>query len=147
MLLRPIDVFFIHFVKEMNSILYWHIIAQRHVLSTIFYRLGVWRHFRAIKIIALVWTKLNKIILINKIIGLSVACPKYWVWYNEKRAREFTKRAQLWIFTPHFNNFRAFKTLRSLFRHRFLEVLVDNKVFYFSKRPLRADIVRNKWLK
>ena len=47
------------------------------------------------------------------------------------------KRTQLWIFTPYFSKCRAFRTLQ-LAKHVFLELLLDNKAFNFSKRALRA---------
>ena len=52
----------------------------------------------------------------------------------------------MWIFTPNFFKFRAFRTLTPE-RHVFLEFLVENKAFSFSKRVLHADTARNKWLK
>ena len=71
------------------------------------------------------------------------------VRYNQKRPGKSSKKAQLWIFTPHFFKLRAFGTLHPSKRHMFLEFLVKKKVFYFSKRALslRAGTARNKWLK
>ena len=66
---------------------------------------------------------------------------------NQKRARKSSKRAQLWIFNPHFFKFRAFKTPHPTKRHVVLEVLVENKAFHFSKRALRAGTTCNRWLK
>ena len=67
--------------------------------------------------------------------------------YKQKRTRKSSKRAQLWIFTPHFSKFRAFRTLHSPKQHVFLEFLVKNNAFHFSKRALREDTARNKLLK
>ena len=67
--------------------------------------------------------------------------------FNQKRATKSSKRAQLWIFTPHSSKFRAFRTQHSLKWHVFLEFLVENKAYHFSKNALRADTARNKWLK
>ena len=36
------------------------------------------------------------------------------MWYNQKRATKFSKKAQLWVFTPHFSIFRAFRMLHPL---------------------------------
>ena len=69
------------------------------------------------------------------------------MWYNRKRARRSSERAQLWIFTPHFPKFRAFEMLHSSKRHLFSEFLVENKAFQFSKRALHAGTARKKWLK
>ena len=63
--------------------------------------------------------------------------------YNQKRAKKSGKRVQSWIFTPHFCKFRAFRMLH----YAFLEFLVENKAFYFSKRALHADTTHKKWLK
>ena len=41
----------------------------------------------------------------------------------------------------------AFKTLHSPKRYVFLEFYRENKAFHFSKKVLRADTARNKWLK
>ena len=67
--------------------------------------------------------------------------------FNQKRAGKSSQRAQLWIFTPHSSKFRAFRTLHPPKRHVFLEFLVENKAYHFSKRALRAGTARNKWLK
>ena len=48
MLLRSIRGLLHPFRKRNELNLYWHIIAKKHILSTIFYRSGVWRHFTAI---------------------------------------------------------------------------------------------------
>ena len=68
-----------------------------------------------------------------------------YVRYNQKRARKSSKRAQLWVFPPHFSKFRAFRILHPPKRHVFLEFLVEKKVFRFAKRALRAATARNKW--
>ena len=57
--------------------------------------------------------------------------------------RQSSKRAQLWNFTPHFSKFRAFKTLNPP-ELVFLELLLQNKAFYFSKRALWAGTTRSK---
>ena len=62
---------------------------------------------------------------------------------KQKRARKFSKMALLWIFTPHFNIIRAFKTLHPSKSQMFWEVLVDNNVFYFLKRALPFTICNN----
>ena len=36
------------------------------------------------------------------------------MWYNQKRATKSSKKARLWIFTPHFSIFRAFRMLHPL---------------------------------
>ena len=64
--------------------------------------------------------------------------------YNQKRARKFSKRAQLWIFAPYLSTFRALRMLHPPKLHMFLEVLVESKTFYFSKRALREGTARNK---
>ena len=69
------------------------------------------------------------------------------VQFNQKRARTSSKRAKLWIFTPHSSKFRAFGTLHPPKRHVFLEFLEENKANHSSKRALRAATARNKWLK
>ena len=69
------------------------------------------------------------------------------VRYSQKRTRKSSKGAQLWIFSPHFYKFRAFTTLHLPKQHVFLEVLVENKAFYFSERALHAGSPCNKWLK
>ena len=69
------------------------------------------------------------------------------VRYNQKRARKSSKRTQLWVFTPHFFKFRAFRKLHPPKRHVFLEFLAEKKVFRFAKRALSAGTARNKWLK
>ena len=66
---------------------------------------------------------------------------------NPKRAKKSSKRAQLLIFTTHFFKFRAFITLHPPKQHVFLEVLVENKAFYSTKKTPGADTVHNKWLK
>ena len=58
-----------------------------------------------------------------------------------------SKKAHLWIFTPHFFKFRAFRTLHPPRRHLFLEFLVGSVTYNFSKKALRAGAARNKWLK
>ena len=45
------------------------------------------------------------------------------VWYSRIRTRKSSKRAKLWIFTPHFSKFRAFTTLHPSKQNVFLEVL------------------------
>ena len=67
------------------------------------------------------------------------------MWYNQKRAIKCSKRAQLWIFTPHFSDLRAFRTLQSPKRHVFWSFLQRKK--HFSKRALHVGTVCNKWLK
>ena len=67
--------------------------------------------------------------------------------YNPERAKKSRKRAQLWIFTAHFFKFRAFIALHPRKQQVFLEFLVENKAFYSTKRALRADTARSKWLK
>ena len=67
--------------------------------------------------------------------------------FNQKRARKSSKRAQLLIFTPHSSKFKAFRTLHPPKRHVFLEFLVKNKAYHFSKRARYAGTSCNKWLK
>ena len=54
--------------------------------------------------------------------------------YNQKREKKASKRVQLCIFMPHFSKFRASRMLQSPEQHVFWEFLVQNKVFYLSKR-------------
>ena len=68
--------------------------------------------------------------------------------YNQKRTRKSSKRTQLWVFTPHFSKFRAFRMLHPApKRHVFLEFLLEKKAFHFSKRALNAGTAHSKWLK
>ena len=53
----------------------------------------------------------------------------------------------MWIFTPHFSKFRTFGMLHPPKWHMFLEFLVKNKAFCFSKRALRPGAAGNKWFK
>ena len=69
------------------------------------------------------------------------------MWYNQKRARKSSKRAQFCFFTPNSSKFRAFRTLHPHKHHMFLEFFVENKAFHFSKRALGTGTARNKWLK
>ena len=63
----------------------------------------------------------------------------------QKRARKSSKRARLWIFIPHVSKFTALKTFHPPKQHVFLEVLIENKAFYFSKRALRVETACSKW--
>ena len=67
--------------------------------------------------------------------------------YNPKRAKRSSKRAQLWIFATDFSKIRASLSLHHPKQYVFLEFLVENKEFYSTKRALRADTARNKWIK
>ena len=69
------------------------------------------------------------------------------VRHNQKRARKSSERAQLWIFTPYFSQFWGFRTLHTPKWHVFLEFLVENKAFHFSKKVLHAGAACKKWLK
>ena len=62
-------------------------------------------------------------------------------------AKKVKKKAQRWIFTPHFSKFRAFRTLHPPKWNVVLEFLVENKAFHFSKRALPVATTHNKWLK
>lgn len=42
------------------------------------------------------------------------------------------------IFPSHFSKSRAFRTLHTSKWHMSLEILLENKAFYFSKKVLRA---------
>ena len=55
------------------------------------------------------------------------------VRYNQKEARKSSKRVQLWIFTPHFSQFRAFRTLHPPKRHVFLDILMRIRHFISQK--------------
>lgn len=59
------------------------------------------------------------------------------------RAIKCSKRAQLWISTPHFFKFREFRVLR-LLKDVFFLFLVEKKALYFSKRALWAGTACNK---
>ena len=50
-------------------------------------------------------------------------------------------------FYPWFFQIRAFRTLHPPKQYVFLEFLIENKALHFSKRALRVDTARNKWLK
>ena len=67
--------------------------------------------------------------------------------YNEKRARDFSKRPQLRMFPSKFSRFRAFWMLSLPKRNVALMVFTENKLFYFSKRALLVGTTCNKWLK
>ena len=62
--------------------------------------------------------------------------------YNQNRARKSSERAQLWIF-----KLEHYTPSPSLKRRVFLEFLVENKVFHFSKGAFCAGTARKKWLK
>ena len=50
--------------------------------------------------------------------------------YNQKRTRKSSKKAQLWIFTPHFSKLsRAFTTLQPPKQHLFLDFLGESRRF------------------
>ena len=53
----------------------------------------------------------------------------------------------MWLFTPHFPEFRTFRTLQPFKRYVILGFLVENKAFDLSKKALRAVTARNEWLK
>ena len=89
-----------------------------------------------------VW-KLSSILQHSGLILENKGCVRY----NQKEAINCSKRAQLWIFTPYFSKFRAFRTLHSPKQHVFLEFLVKNNAFHFSKRALRASTTWNNLLK
>ena len=65
----------------------------------------------------------------------------------QKKAKKVYKIAQLWIFTPHFSKFRAFRTPHPPKLHVLSRGFLVDKAFYFSKRALRANIARSKLLK
>ena len=88
-------------------------------------------------------SKLSSILQHSGLILENKGCVRY----NQKEAMNCSKRAQLWIFTPYFSKFWAFRTLHPPKRHVFLEFLVEKKAFHSSKRALRAGIACNKWLK
>ena len=67
--------------------------------------------------------------------------------YTEKRARKSSKRVKVRIFNSHFSKFRALGTLQHLKQYVFLDVLLDNEAFCFSKRALPMGTARNQWLK
>ena len=67
--------------------------------------------------------------------------------YNQKRASRPSKSAKLWIFTPNFSKFRAFRMLHPPKPHVFLELLAENKTFSCSIRALHTETTQNKWLK
>ena len=61
--------------------------------------------------------------------------------YNQKRQKSLVKGHNYRFFSK----FRAFRTLHSPKQHVFLEVLIENKSFYFSKRTLLAGATHNMW--
>ena len=58
----------------------------------------------------------------------------------KKRARTSSKKARLRLFIPSFSISRAFRMLHHPILHVVLQVLTENKVFYFWNRALRAEI-------
>ena len=64
--------------------------------------------------------------------------------YGEKRTIKLGKMTQ---FTPNYLKFKAFRMLHNPKRHVALKVFTENKMFYISKRALRAGTTHNKWLK
>ena len=66
--------------------------------------------------------------------------------YKKKRTGEFSKRAQLEIFPSTFFKFRTFGKLHPP-KPVVLQIFTKNKLFNFSKRPLRVSTTCNKWLK
>ena len=60
--------------------------------------------------------------------------------YNQKRQKKSGEKARLYIFFP---KFRAFRTLYSPKNHVFLEVLIENRAFCFSKMALLAGAIHN----
>ena len=78
---------------------------------------------------------------------LKLAGPKGMRAIYQKRAKRSNERIKLWIFTPHLSKFRTFRTLHPSKQHVFFKYLVENKAYSLSKRALRVDTARNKWLK
>ena len=63
-----------------------------------------------------------------------------------KRAGKSSKRTQLWICTPHFSKFRAFRMLHPLKSMCFWSFHYRIR-FHFLKRALCTGTARSKWLK
>ena len=67
--------------------------------------------------------------------------------YNQKRQTSPVKGRNCG-FLPHiFPNLGHLERSTPPKRHVFLEFLVENKAFHFSKRALHAGTAHNKWLK
>ena len=71
--------------------------------------------------------------LVAKSLGLFKNIRAY-IWYNQKREIESSKRAHFRIFTSHFPKFWTFRTLQPPKRHVLFKFLVEKKAFHFSKR-------------
>ena len=71
-----------------------------------------------------------------------------YVRFN-KKGQESRENSTIMYFYPSFFQFRIFRMLNPQQKkwHVFLEVLGEDKAFYFSKRALRADTEHNKLLK
>ena len=66
---------------------------------------------------------------------------------TKKGQEKLSKRAQFWIFTPHFFKFGTCKVVHLHKQLVIMEFLVKTKAFYFSKWVLRAATAHNKRLK
>ena len=78
----------------------------------------------------------------------ALGCHKQGLFEKIRACVRFNqKRAQLWIFTTHSSNLGHLEHCTPPKRHVFLEFLVENKAYHFSKRALRAGTARSKWLK
>ena len=64
-----------------------------------------------------------------------------------KKGKKVQQKGTAVNFYPSFSKFRAFRTLHLPKQYVFLEFLVKNKAFHFSKRALRADTTRKKRFK
>ena len=68
------------------------------------------------------------------------------MWYNEKKGNKVQEKGTIMIFPPTFCISRAFGMLQFPKQYVVFKVLTENTEMYFSKRVLRVDTARNKWL-
>ena len=79
--------------------------------------------------------------------GLWYGLIKGLVWYNQRKARKPIKGQNCRFLLLISANLGDLEHCTSPKWHVFLEVLVENKKFYLSKRALGASTAPNKWLK
>ena len=129
------------------------LILQIYILSEKIHSIHYNKSFIMAKLVF--WLGFTKILLSSKIailklLGLILENyqglfqkTRVYLRYNQKKARKSSKRAELWVFTPHFSKIRAFRTLHPPKQHVFLEFLVEKKAFHFSERAPRTGTARN----
>ena len=67
--------------------------------------------------------------------------------YNEKKGNKVQEKGTIMIFPPTFCISTAFGMLQFPKQYVVFKVLTENTEMYFSKRVLRVDTARNKWLR